>query len=275
MANTQLMLFIILLGIAFGLTVITDFIHNGIANTILAIFALMIVIVAFLSKDYLYLFNSILKRKGDTLVLNSSEAFVFAPSGNAIVRREGENVYASSFIKIPIYKSATDMTKEEKTDLSRLFARILTLSKIPIKLSSQLYVVNKDEYIAKLRNELNQAEEKYRSVQTAGGDSQKAALERSRGEVTMWRNLLDNVSRSQSHSLTLYAMVTALGGTDEEATNIAYQRAEELAGGISAILGVTASVVNGDDILTLIEPDHMIPIGTVSERIRQKTTGNA
>jgi hypothetical protein len=268
------MLFIALIGVALIILVGSSVIHIQILDGVLALLTLCVAMVAFLTKNYLYLFDSIVKKKGKDLVVSSTEAFAFSSSGNAIIRREkGDNVYASCFIKIPIYKSATEMTKEEKTNLAKLFGRVLALSKVPMKLSAQLYVVNKDEYITKLRNTLNEAEEKYREAQSFGIDEKLANMERARGRVTMWRDLLNNVSSSQSKALALYAMVSALGGNDEEAANIAYQKAEELAGGISATLGVNASVASGNEILTFIEPDYMIPRETVTERIMQKSMG--
>jgi hypothetical protein len=169
------------------------------------------------------------------------------------------------------------MTDQEKTELSKMFGRILTLNKNPIKLSAQLYMINKDEYIKKLRDILNRSEEKYRNMESVKDPSpaRHAELERVRGEVTMWRNLLDNVDRARAQSLVLYAMVSVIGGTEEEAANLAYAQAEDLSGGISATLGVTASVVTGKEILSFIEPDFMIPTETVSERMRQKTMGGS
>lgn len=267
-------MFTILIGISLVILVGTEVIHIHILNGILAIIALVIILVAFTSKDYNYLFRPIMNNKGRNLVLNENEAFILSSSGTAILKREGEYVYASAFVKIPLYKSSTEMNKEEKLDISRLFSRILTLSKNPIKLSSQLYVINKDEYIARLRSMLNETEDKYRTIQNLESGQSTSALERVRGELSMWRNILDSVSKSHSQSLILYAMVSGLGNNEEEATNIAYQRAEELAGGISTILGVDAYIATGEDILTLVEPEYMIPQETVSERIRQKTIGD-
>ena len=268
------MLFVILIGVAGGLAAAAEISHVQLLNGVLDILALLMVLLAFLTKNYTYLFEAIMSRKGGgALVLNAGEAFTLAPGGNAIVRRERNGVYASSFVRIPIFKSGSEMTAEEREEMSRLFGRVLTVSKSPMKLTSQLYVINKDAYIGKIRGMLNVAEDKYRNMQSLGGEQHRAALERARGEVTMWRNLLDSVSASQSQAMVTYAMVTALGGNEEEATNIAYQRAEELAGGISAVLGVSASVVTGEEMLTLLEPEHMIPVETVSERIRQKTMG--
>ncbi|HUB92417.1 MAG TPA: hypothetical protein VL945_00485 [Candidatus Saccharimonadales bacterium] len=269
------MLFGICIGVAIMITVASEVVSIHLLSAALAIIAMLAALVAFLTKNYIYMFESVVKKKGANLVIYGGEAFTMAPSGNSIVRREGQNVYASAFIKIPIYRSGTEMNKEEKADLSKLFGRILTLGKTPMKLSAEMYAVNKDQYITKLRAMLNETEEKYRSMQSVDGDQHRGGMERARGEVTMWRNLLDSVSKSHSQALVLFAMVSALGGNDEEASNIAYQRAEELAGGISATLGVNAYVAKGSELLTLLEPEYMIPVETVSERIRQKTMSGA
>jgi hypothetical protein len=271
------MLFVIFIGVGLAMGFVSQIYHNPFVDTVLGLLALFVTLLAFLTKDYMYLMISLVqnrnKRTGNKIVVNSAEAFLLSSSGSSIIRREGDSVYASSFVKVPLYRSATEMTSDEKLEFSKLFGKIFTLSKTPIKLTSQLYVINNDEYIGKLRNMLNQAEDKYRNMQAGNEDRHSAAFERSQGEVSMWRNLLESVSRAHSQSLMLYAMVSSWGGNDEEASNIAYQRAEELAVGISTILGVSASVMTGNELLALIEPEYMIPTETVSERIRQKTIG--
>ncbi len=277
MPNTRFMLFGMLTAMAIVFAVISQVIHISVLDTLLAIIAIFVSLAAFLTKDYLYLLDAVKKRKDRTLILGDGEASTIAPSENAMVRRENGKIYGSAFVKIPMYRSSTEMNDEEKTEISKMFGRILTLSKNPIKLSAQLYMINKDEYINKLRDILNRSEERYRNIQASKdpGSSKSGEQERIRGEITMWRNLLDNVSSSRSQSLVLYAMVSAIGGTEEEAANIAYSQAEDLAGGISATLGVTASVVTGKEILSFVEPDFMIPTETISERMHQKTIGGS
>ncbi|MDE1804998.1 MAG: hypothetical protein KGH59_04430, partial [Candidatus Micrarchaeota archaeon] len=92
-----------------------------------------------------------------------------------------------------------------------------------------------------------------------------------KGEVTMWHNLLDSISKVQSHALFHYAMVSASGSTDEEAIALATQQAEELAAGIGAILGTSATLMTGEEILLATEADYTIPFSTINEEIRQKT----
>ncbi len=271
MPSTQTLLFAILLGVSAVLVVLSEPIHNAILDSIFAILAVFIALLAFSTKYYTYLFiptiNAAKERKKN-IVVSSNEAFTLSPAGDVVITKEGSEVYASAFVIIPVYKSATEMSPEAKIDFARLFSRIMTLSKTPAKVSSQLYIVNKDEYIAKIRKKLEEAEDNYRNLSAT--TSQPSMLDRAKGEIMMWRNMLYGISGSHSQSLVTYAMVSAEAGTEEEATNIARERAGDLSAGISTLLGVTAHLARSDEILRLVEPEYMIPTETINERIRQK-----
>ena len=79
------------------------------------------------------------------------------------------------------------------------------------------------------------------------------------------------VHERHPQALEAFAMVTAQGGNEEEAVSLALQQADELASGVSAVFGVTATILEGEEMLKFIEPDYMIPIATVSEQIREKS----
>jgi hypothetical protein len=236
----------------------------------LAILALFFDIIAFSTKLYAVFFIPFLKMKKGVVVMETEEPFVMSPSGNAIIVRKDRDVYASAFVKIPTYRSGTEMQPDEKIDFARLFSRALTISRKPVKFGAQLYVINKDAYINNIRNKLNEAEERYQEA-IVKKDISKADAERIRGEVTMWHNLFDNVSKVKSQALEAYAMTTALGGNEEEAVNLALQQADELCAGISSVFGVTATIAEGEDMLKFVEPDYMIPLVTISEQIRERT----
>ncbi|MDE1873658.1 MAG: hypothetical protein KGI04_00875 [Candidatus Micrarchaeota archaeon] len=236
---------------------------------VLAVLALAFDLLAFSTKLYMSFFIPFLKAKNRTVTLEADEAFNMAPSGNAIVVRRGGSVYASAFITIPTYRSATEMNNEEKIDFARLFSRALTISKSSVKFATQLYVINKDAYISNIRGRLDEAEEKYQNA-SMNPQMKKADSERTRGEATMWHNLYDNVNKVGSQALEAFAMVSAEGGTEEEAINLVLQRADEIASGVSSVFGVSAAVVEGEDLLRFVEPDHMIPPITVGEQLREK-----
>ncbi len=263
MASSPRTLFAILIVAALLLVLILYVLPlPGFVKGIMAIISIAIAVLGFTTKYYSYIFIPALKMKNRTIVLNENEVFVMSPAQNSIVVRKGEDVYASAFVRIPVYRSATEMNEQERIEFSKMFGRIVTLSKTPAKFCTQLYVINKDAYIAEIRDKVDSFEEKYQSLT---GKEPPEEAERIKGEVTMWHNLYDNVNKIKSQNLASYAMVTALGGTEEEATTLAVQQADELASGISAILGLTTYIVQGEELLTFIEPDHMIPFNTISE----------
>ena len=267
--NTQMFLFIIFIGVSAVFAVIALSSSNIIIAMIFGILSLFFSIIGFSTKYYTYIYIPALKMKNKTIILNNSETFILSPSGNSIIIRDNNSTYSSAFVKIPLYRSATEMTEQEKLDFGRTFSRIVTLSKNTTKLSSEMFVVNKDEYITKLHLKLDSSAEKLRNAESAKEKPEK--ITRLKGELTMWENLVSNVSSSHSEALVTYYMVTAIGDNEEEATSVAHQRAEELAAGISAALGIPAYIAEGEELLALIEPNYMIPVETVNELIRQKS----
>jgi hypothetical protein len=270
---SQRFLFAIFLLIAFTLVGVDYLLPiDPAVKFLLVLAALAFDILAFSTKLYMDFFIPFLKMKGRTVVIDTDEPFRMAPSNNAIVVRKGADIFASAFVTIPTYRSATEMNQDEKIDFARLFSRALTLTKLPVKFGAQLYVINKDEYINNIKRKLDEAEERYQTVSISKTAS-KSESERIRGEVTMWHNLFESVNKVKSQALEAYAMTTAQGGTEEEAINLALQQADEIAAGISAIFGVQANIVEGADILRFIEPDYMIPFVTVSEQMRGAEAG--
>ncbi len=268
MALTQKFLFTILLLISILFLIFANIlpILGPVVRFAFIVIALVFDVLAFSTKYYMAFFIPILKMHGRTAVIDSSEAFRMAPSSNAIVVRRDSDVFASAFVKIPTYRSATEMNAEEKIDFTKLFSRALTVARQPVRFGAQFYVINKDLYINNVKNKLNEAEERY---QTASLNSKitKSESERIRGEVTMWHNLFDSVSKVKSHALEAYAMTTAEGGNEDEAINLALQQADELATGLSAVFGVTASIIEGPELLRFLEPEYMIPSVTLSEQM--------
>ncbi len=244
----------------------------GILKFIMGLLAILCDILAMASRYYTYLFDPLRKMKGKKLVLDSGDPYIMSPSGTAIMKRVGDLVYATVFVKIPIYKSGTEMEDQEKIDFATSFGKMLSIIKEPFRISTQLYVLNKDEYIEKIRAKLNETQDKYNQIMNkeGGGTTKKEVapeVEHLRGKVTMWRNMLESVSRAKSHSMMAYAMVSAIGSSEEEAVNLAISKGDELAAGISSTYGISASLATGKEILQFIEPEQMIPIANLSSQI--------
>ncbi len=268
--KTQMLIFIILVGISVVFAVISLSTTNPIIIFIFGVLSLILSVVAFYAKYYTYLYIPAAKMKNKTIVLNEKEMFILSPSGNSIVARDEGVTYATTFIKVPLYRSSTEMTDPEKLDFGRTFSRAITISKNTTKISSEMLVVNKDEYITKLRSKLDDTSQLLREAES-NEKQNTVTINRLKGELTMWQNIISNISSSRSQALVTYYTVSAFGANEEEAISIVHQRAEELATGISATLGVPAYIPEGDELLSLLEPNYMIPVETVNEIIRQKS----
>jgi hypothetical protein len=274
LADKNEILSVVLFGSGMVILLIMGMLPSGqlLFNVIALIFSIICVSVSvlmFASKDLFYMFEPIMKMKNKVAVINSEEPYYMSPNGASVLVRTDTGVYATSFVKIPVYSSSTNMTDEEKFNFSGLFARLVGLSKDPMRISSQLYMINKDEYISRINAKLNEVQERYNTLQN-DKSAQKSALDRAKGEVTMWHNLLDNVSRANSLSLSAYASITVIGGTEDEAVNLASLKADEIAVAISTTLGVMATVASGNEIRVFIEPDYLLPPGTVGGMMKSK-----
>lgn len=275
----RLILFIGLVAAALVFTIVgTAFGTYYLPKFVFGVIALVLDVAAMATRYYTYLLDPLIKMKKRRLVIESGEPYSMAPSGNAILKRTPDLVYATTFVKIPVYKSGTEMEDAEKVNFASMFGRTLAITKEPFRLSTQLYVLNKDEYAEKIRARLNTVQDRYNEMVAKEGLGQgtekgqvSPAAERIRGELTMWRNMLETVNRSRAHSMISYAAVTAAGGTEEEATNLAVSKGDILAAGISSTFGVTAALATGDEILTFIEPEHMIPMANLSEQMSIKS----
>ncbi len=239
-------------------------------KSILAIIILGIDVIGFSAKYYDYFLIPLLKMKNRTVVLSEDPPFRITPNDNAIVKNTVEGVYASAFVNIPIYKSATEMDDQTKLEIATTFTKLLTLSKEPMKFSTVLYIVNKDEFVQEVRKKLDETEAKYAEISQTSQGSTNPEAERIRGEATMWKNLFDNIAKVKSNELGNIIMVTAFGGNEDEAVAIVEQKAEEISAGASALLGVNAYVMSSKEFLKFIEPEELMPIETVSEEIKEK-----
>ena len=232
---------------------------------VLLIIAFIFVGLAFSSRYYTYLIIPVFKQHRRRIVLSNEDAYWLATTQDAILRKEGEDFIATVYIKIPLYRSATEMTVEEKLEFTKQVSRIVSLGSQPTRFTSQMHIMNKDDYLNTLRGTISnviteQAEMLAKPMSEAEG-------ERVKGKASMWQHMLDNVSGTTSLELINYASVSAKGTKEFEAVSMAQQRAREVMSGIAAVFGVSPSIMTGQTILRFVEPEYLIPYSTASEQI--------
>jgi hypothetical protein len=267
----KLIIFVSLIGASFAMLILAVSIPKGILfapfKILIVLIAAILDVAALSSRYYLYIIQPIAQQRKRYIVLSDENPYHLSPSGDSILRKEGEEYIAMAYVSIPIYKSASEMSPEEKIAFATQISLLTTILKNPVRYSTEMYVMNKDNYISTLRDAVDKAEDEQVKLTQAKAEGKK--IERVRGQLTMWRNMLEAVSSSPSFELATYASVSAKGYKEYEAVASVQQRAGELIAGIGSVLGVTPLIVTGDDLLKFVEPECLIPYSTISEEINE------
>ncbi len=267
--DKKLFVFLGFLGTSIGIVLIDISVPGVIIGPTIKIILLILALVfdglAYSSRYYSYLLVPIFKQRKRSIVLSSEDPYWLSPTGDAIVHKEGETFISTVYVKIPLYRSATEMSNDEKLEFTKQISRLVSLSRDPIRFTTQVHMMNKDDYIRKLRDTLSEVENEEASL--LARNAKQNEIDRVRGKASMWRHMLDSVSKGISLEMVLYASVSALGGQEFEAISGAQQRARELISGIAAVFGVTPSILTGDAVQRAVEPEFLIPYSTVSEQL--------
>jgi len=267
--DKKLLVFLGLLGLSFVLVIIASVIPLSAPTDVLKLILLAVAVVAnvlaFSSRYYLYLILPLFEQRKRDIVIADQSPYWLSSTSDSILQKVGDDFVATVYINIPLYRSATEMSDEDKLNFAQQVSRMVGISKEPTRFSTQLYVMNKDAYIQKLRDTITTVEEEEAKLVT--GNAPANEIERVRGKAAMWRKMLDNVGRGSSLELSSYASLSAKGGKEFEAVSLVQQKARELMSGIGATFGVSPNVVLGNELLKFVEPEYLIPFSTISEQI--------
>ncbi len=234
---------------------------------ILFILAMAFVVIGFSCRYYSYLIAPILKQRSRHIILSDQVPYWLATTGDCIVSKRNEDFIATAYINIPLYVSSSEMSDEERERFASQMSRLVGVNKEPVRFSSVLRIMDKDDYLKKIKELIGIAENDESIALQRGGPIE---IERARGKLSMWKKILDTIGSKSSMELVTFAAVSATGGKEYEAITIAQQKAKELMNGVGTILGVTPNIIVGSEILKLVEPEYLIPLSTVSEEITKK-----
>ena len=263
------------MGIAFLIYLIIVFIPKGaffsVVKLLMLLVAIAFALMAMASRYYTYLIMPLIRQRSKNVVLSNESAYTLTRNKDALMHKRGDDTYATVYISIPLYKSSTEISDEEKLNFADAVSRLVGLNKYPVRFTSQMYVMNKDAYIATLRDAIVKFETEEQNL-VQDPTSNPKHIDRVKGQLSMWRNMLNTVGSSQSYELESYAAVSGIGSNEYEALSIAQQRATEVIAGIGATFGVQPAIVTGDQLLKFIEPEYLIPLSTITEQISKNIT---
>jgi hypothetical protein len=215
---------------------------------------------AYFSFKFDYITLALLSQKSKK-IKTGGQRYWFSPTGDVLVTKIGNTFYASVFLRLHSYSSYTEKTDEEKVEFVRLWERAIGSSEQPINFSSIVVYINREAYISAINEKLLKAQSEYEEAKQKEAKGEE--IERLRGEVAMWKNILEHIKATPSRNQLSIVIVTQKGENEEAAIANAKTVSSNLALNLSAILGVEVTQLNQHEIEACIEAEKIMPSSEV------------
>ena len=201
------------------------------------------------------------------IVMMSEEGYEIPPSQDVIVKTANGVFYASAFLGIRIFESATEKSQEENIAYSQFFERAISNLKYVTKIAYLLYVEDVGE--------------KRKMIETKRAESQlRLARERDKGqpdvlkidkyerETALWDTQLTKLIKGvKPMGVIAYAQTTAVGLSKEAAIAGARTQGNELRTVLANALNVEVVSLGGDEMMKCFEWERFFP--TTSQELEE------
>jgi hypothetical protein len=257
--HTRDLLFYSFLGLSLLLSFFVIGFINYIPNFIKFILILLSGILAYFSY-FLFKFDYIalaLLSQRSKKIKTGGQRYWFSPTGDVLITKIGNTFYASVFLRVHSYSSYTEKTDEEKVEFVRLWERAISSSEQPINFSSIVVYINREAYLSAINERLLKAQTKYEEAKQK--EEKPEEIERLRGEVAMWKNILEHIKATPSRNQLNIVIVTQKGENEEAAIANVKTISSNIALNLSAILGVEVTQLNQEEIEACIEAEKIMP----------------
>jgi hypothetical protein len=181
------------------------------------------------------------------------------PSNDVVLKNVGGIYYASKYLGVKIYESASEKSVEENMVYSEYFERAISSVKHVTKFALMVYMKDVSDY--RNRIETKHAEAQLRLARERDKpDPDVLRLDRYEKEVAMWESQINKLTRGiKPMGCASYVMTTAVGVSKEAATAAAVAQANELKATISNALNVQVEVLSGEEMLRCFQWEVAIP----------------
>jgi hypothetical protein len=194
------------------------------------------------------------------IVMMSDLGYEIPPSQDVVVKSANGVFYASAFLGLKIFESATEKTGEETMTYNGFFERAISNIKYVTKIAYMLYVEDVGE--------------KRKLIETKRAESQlRLARERDKGqpdvlkidklerEVAVWDNQLTKLIKGvKPMGVIAYAQTTGVGLSKDAAMASARSQANELKTVLANALNVEVVSLTGDEMLKCFEWEKFFPM---------------
>ncbi len=207
---------------------------------------------------YGYLLIPMITQRGNIVQIMEG-GYEVPPSNDVVLKNVGGVYYASKYLGVRIYESASEKSMDENIVYSEYFERAISSIKYVTKFAMMIYL--KDITDHRSRIETKHAEAQLRLARERDKpDPDVLKMDRFEKEVAMWENQINKLTRGiKPMGLVSYIMTTAVGVSKEAAMASANAQASELRATISNALNVQVDLLQGDEMLRCFQWETMIP----------------
>lgn len=195
------------------------------------------------------------------IVMVTDTGYEVPPSQDVIIKKVGGNYYASAFLAIKIYESATERSQEQNVAYNKYFERAISNMRYAVKICYLLYA----EDVA----------EKRRMIETRKAESQlRLARERDKAEpdvlkmdkfereIAMWDTQLQRLIKGvRPMGVLAYAMTSASGISKEAAVAALRAQVRELKVTLQNALNVQVEQLTAEEMKMCFEWEYAFPSG--------------
>ena len=207
---------------------------------------------------YGYLAVPLLTQKGNVVQIMEG-GWEIPPSNDVVLKNVGGVYYASKYLGVRIYESASEKSVEENMVYSEYFERAISSVKYVTKFAMMIYMKDISEHRSRI--ETKHAEAQLRLARERDKpDPDVLKMDRYEKEVAMWEAQINKLTRGiKPMGLVSYVMTTAVGVSKEAAMASAAAQANELKATIANALNVQVELLTGDEMLRCFQWEVMIP----------------
>ena len=233
---------------------------SGFATIIGAMFTGLGAFSIFLFWKYGYLLVPLITEKTNIIMMMHG-GYEVPPSQDVIVKKSDSGTYyASAFMGIKIFESATEKTSEENVSYNEYFERAVSSLKYVTKIAYMVYV----EDIGQKRKmiETKRAEAQLRLQRERDKpEPDVLKIDKYEREVAHWDLQLNKLIKGvKPMGVIAYAMTTAAGVSKEGAIATVKAQARELSTVLANALNVEVKQLKGDEMLKCFEWESFYPV---------------
>lgn len=187
------------------------------------------------------------------------EPYEITPTQDAVVKKIGNNYYASMFIHVKIYESTTEKSEEEKFAFMELWERAVSSLKSVTKFCLSSYTKDLSKYRTIIENRKAEAQLKLAN-ERGKPEPSKPEIEKLERAIAMWDNIFSKLSSGDNPiSQITYIMATGQGPTADMALAAVKNEANEIRSTISTTLNAEVAILTGEDMRRCFEWEYMLP----------------